>query len=111
MNWMILLEAASEGTESLFQEYGFFIVLGLMAVVFYFLMIRPQKKQKQQHIQMLGMLRKNDKVVTIGGIHGTVISVKDDHVIIKISENSEVNIRINRSAIGGVVSGDEDSAE
>ncbi len=108
MNWLIIL-GDTEGGEGF--NYQFFVVLGLIAVVFYFLMIRPQKKQKHQHRQMLDSLRKNDKVVTIGGIHGTVISVKENYVILKIAENSDVSIRVNRSAIGGVVSPDEGSQE
>ena len=110
MNWLILLDATDTGGGEGFN-YSFFLVLGLIGVVFYFLMIRPQKKQKQQHRQMLDSLGKNDKIVTIGGIHGTVVSVKENYVILKIAENSDVNIRVNRSAIGAIVSPDAGSEE
>ena len=79
------------------------IVIGAMFVIFYFLMLRPQKKERQRHQQMIQALRKNDKVVTMGGIHATVFAVKDNVILLKIDENSDVRIRVNRSSIGAVI--------
>ncbi len=78
------------------------IMIVAIFAVMYFLMIRPQQKQKKQHQEMLNKLSKGDKVVTIGGIHGTVAGVKDNTVILKISDN--VKVEINRSAISQIVS-------
>ena len=63
----------------------------LMFVVLYFLMIRPQQKKAKEHKQMLGALRKGDKVVTSGGICGIVANVKDDIIAIKIADNVKVD--------------------
>ena len=68
----------------------------------YFLMIRPQQRQKKQHQSMLGQLSKGDKIVTTGGIHATVIGVKDKTIIIKIAEN--VKVELNRTAITQIIS-------
>ena len=54
------------------------IPMALMGVVFYFLLIRPQGKEKKRRAEMIAAVKKNDRVTTIGGIQGTVVSVKDD---------------------------------
>ena len=65
----------------------------LIVVVFYFLIIRPQQKQQKQRQQMLDSLQKNDKVITIGGIHGVITDIKDDDTIkLKIADNLSVTI-------------------
>ena len=68
--------------------------------IFYFLLIRPQKIKQKAHEKMISELKKNDEVVTSGGIHGTVVNIKDTTLILKIDEN--VKMEINRSAIGYV---------
>ncbi len=78
-----------------------FMIIAIFAVM-YFLMIRPQQKQKKQHQDMMGQLSKGDKIVTTGGIHGTVAGVKDNVVILKVADN--VKIEINRASIGQIVS-------
>ncbi|MBU1006444.1 MAG: preprotein translocase subunit YajC [Candidatus Omnitrophica bacterium] len=65
--------------------------------IFYFLLIRPQKKKQKEHENMVSELKKNDEVVTNGGVHGTVMNVKDVTLVLKIDEN--VKIEINKSAI------------
>lgn len=69
----------------------------IIFVIFYFLLIRPQKQKEKEHQKMLKELNKNDEVVTSGGIHGTVINVKDKTVILRIDEN--VKIEIEKSCI------------
>ena len=78
-----------------------FMIIAIFAVM-YFLMIRPQQRQKRQHQDMLGQLGKGDKVVTSGGLHGTVAGIKDNSVIVKIADN--VKVEVNRSAISQIVS-------
>lgn len=65
--------------------------------IFYFLLIRPQQKKQKEHEKMVSELKKNDEVVTNGGIHGTVINVKDTTLILKVDEN--VKIEVNKNAI------------
>ncbi len=78
-----------------------FMIIAIFAVM-YFLMIRPQQRQKKQHQQMLGQLSKGDKIVTAGGIHATVAGIKDNSVILKIADN--VKVEVSRSSISQVVS-------
>ena len=69
----------------------------LIFVIFYFLLIRPQQKKQREHRQMLDRLSKGDKVVTSGGIHGTIDKIKENTVILKIADN--VKIVVTKSAI------------
>jgi len=77
-----------------------FLPILLMFLVFYFILIRPQKKQQAQHEQMIKNLNKNDEVVTSGGIHGTVVGLKEGSILLRIAEN--VKIEVDRSAIAKV---------
>ena len=61
-------------------------------VVFYFLLIRPQKLSQKEHQRMIQNLDKNDEVVTTGGLHGRIINVKDKTLILRIDENVKVEI-------------------
>lgn len=81
----------------------------LIIVIFYFFMIRPQNKKQKETERMLNALKKGDKVVTIGGVHGVVSSVKDKTVIIKVDDNAK--IEFTRSAISGVEKSDEELAK
>jgi preprotein translocase subunit YajC len=70
----------------------------LMFVVFYFLLIKPQKKRQKEHQTMVEALKKGDKVVTTGGILGTVSGVKDKTLILKVGEG-ETKIEFLKSAV------------
>ncbi len=74
----------------------------LIILIFYFFMIRPQNKKQKETQKMLDALKKGDKVVTIGGIHGVVSSVKDHTVIVKVDDNCK--IEFTRNAIATVES-------
>jgi len=60
--------------------------------IFYFLLIRPQKTKDQEHRKMLEKLDKNDEVVTSGGIHGTIVNVKEKSVILRIDDNVKMEV-------------------
>ncbi len=77
------------------------ITFGLIILIFYFLMIRPQKKRDKEARDMLAAMKKGDKVVTIGGIRGTVAVVKDNTVIIKVDDNTR--IEFSKNAISQVL--------
>jgi preprotein translocase subunit YajC len=80
-----------------------FLPLVLIFVVFYFLMIRPQQKRAKMHKEMLGQLRRGDRVLTSGGIIGTVNKVVDDkEVVVEIAEG--VRVRVLRTTIQDIVS-------
>jgi len=72
--------------------------LVLIFVVFYFLLIRPQKQKEKQHQKMLGGVTKNDEVVTSGGIHGTIVAVKEKTVTLRIDDNVKMEIEKNSIA-------------
>lgn len=77
--------------------------------VFYFIVIMPAKKQQKKKDAMIAGLKKGDRVVTSGGIHGTVATVEDTSLLVKVSENTK--IRISKSAIAGLVGSDGTPAE
>ena len=97
-----LLMAAPQGAEG--GSPGSFITtlipFALIIVIFYFLIIRPQNKKQKETQRMLGALKKGDKVVTIGGIHGVIQNVKEGSVIVKVDESTK--LEISRSAISTV---------
>jgi len=72
-----------------------FLPLILIFVVFYFLLIRPQKTKEKEHQNMLANLAKNDEVVTSGGIHGTIVNIKDKTVSLRIDENIKIEVEKN----------------
>ena len=86
-----------------------FVFMGLIFVVFWFFMIRPQRQKQKQREAMLKALDKGDKVVTIGGIRGTVAKVTEDVVAVKIDNNCKIDF--NRSAISEVVRQEGNSTE
>ena len=81
---------------------GFLIPLGLMFAIMYFMVIMPQQRQRKKTQEMLGALKAGDKIITNGGIYGTVNGIDGDSVILKISSEPQVKIRIARAAIAQV---------
>jgi preprotein translocase subunit YajC len=81
---------------------GFLIPLGLMFAIMYFMVIMPQQRQRKKTQEMLGALKAGDKIITNGGIYGTVNGIDGDSVILKISSEPQVKIRIARTAIAQV---------
>ncbi len=67
-----------------------FIPLILMIVIFYFLLIRPQQKKEKQRQSMIRAIQKGDRVILAGGIYGTVTTVKEDIVVVRIATNTNV---------------------
>lgn len=88
---------ASGSTASLIST---FIPFGLVILIFYFLIIRPQNKKQKHTEKMLSALKKGDKVVTIGGVHGVIHAVKESTVVVKVDENTRMEF--SRSAIASV---------
>jgi preprotein translocase subunit YajC len=100
MNTIALLQAGGSG--------AFIIqILPIAAIflVFYFIVIAPANKQRKKTQEMLSSLKKGDRVVTQGGIYGTVQGVEPDVVYLKIAEN--VKVKVARSAITGLISDTE----
>lgn len=75
--------------------------LVFMFAILYFLMIRPQQKRQKERTAMLNSLRKGDKVTTIGGLHGTIVELTDDTVVLRVNDVTKMTFE--RSAINQVV--------
>ncbi|MDX1620658.1 MAG: preprotein translocase subunit YajC [Nitriliruptorales bacterium] len=86
------------------MDFTFLILLGFFALM-YFVMIRPQQKRQKKHQEMLSNLTVDDDVVTIGGLHGTVVALGEGTVDLKVTD--DVVLRFQRSSVANVV-GDED---
>lgn len=100
-------QAAPPSTEGVLMQ---FLPLFLIFGVFYFLLIRPQQKRYEDHKTMVSGLRRGDKVITGGGIIGTVVRVEgDNEVSVEIAEN--VKVRVMKDTITKVVSKTEPAAE
>ena len=97
--YALLLQAGSNSTLAFLVQI---LPIAAIFLVFYFLVIAPANKQKRKTQQMLNSLKKGDRVVTSGGIYGTVQGVEPEVVYLKIADN--VKVKVARSAITGVVS-------
>jgi preprotein translocase subunit YajC len=87
------------------------LLFAMLGIVFWFMLIRPQSREKKQRAAMLAALKKNDRVVTVGGIVGTVLQVKEDEVTLKVDESSNTKITFIRSAIQTVTTASSEAAE
>lgn len=88
------------------ETIGPFIPLILLFVVFYFLLIRPQQQQQKKRKEMIGNLKKGDRVVTIGGVHGMIKEIDENDISLKVGEN--VNLKLSRAAVDRVLEVDEE---
>jgi len=91
--------AGAEGGQS--AGFGAFVPLIIMFAIFYFLLIRPQQKKAKQHKELLGALKKGDRVVSSGGLHGTVTGLTDDVVTMEIAP--KVRVKVSRGSISGFI--------
>jgi len=94
----IFLLGAPAGEQA--NPVAMFLPLILIFVVFYFFIIRPQKKKEDTRKKMIEAVKKNDKVITIGGIHGTVSQVDDTSVLVQVDTNTK--IRVEKSALSSL---------
>ncbi len=74
----------------------------IMFAVMYFLIIRPQKQKEKKRKEMISNVRKQDKIVTAGGVHGVVVSVKENEVIVRVDDAKDVKIKVDKSALTSV---------
>ncbi|KIL36906.1 preprotein translocase subunit YajC [Cohnella kolymensis] len=100
------LAATGNGGSSLWMTLLPFV---LMFAIFYFLLIRPQQKKQRQRGSMLNALKKGDKVVTIGGLHGTIDTITDDTVVLKV--NDATKLTFDRGSINNVTARTSDATE
>ncbi len=87
------------------QMLSVLYIVGLFAIL-YFLMIRPQQQRQKKHQEMVRNIKPDERVVTIGGIYGTIVKIKENSVIIKVADN--VRIELLKTAISQVISKEEE---
>lgn len=100
---VFLVGQSGDGSGGLF---GLLLPLVLIGLVFYFFIYRPQQKREEEHEDMVRNLEQGDKVVTIGGIHGTIQRIDDDSVLAQV-DSKGTNLRIDKQAIAS--SGEDES--
>lgn len=91
-------QAAGQGAGGGFTA---FIPLILMFVIFYFLLIRPQQKKSKEHRAMIGSLKKGDRIITSGGIHGRITGADENTITVEIAE--KVRIKLNRGNVAALM--------
>jgi preprotein translocase subunit YajC len=101
---VFLMAQSGDGSGGLF---GLLLPLVLIGLVFYFFIYKPQKDREQEHEEMVQNLEQGDKIVTIGGIHGTIQRIDDDSVLAQV-DSKGTKLRIDKQAIAS--SGEEDDA-
>ena len=100
-------QTASDGAAAGGSMVTTLITFGVIILIFYFLIIRPQKKRDKEAKDMLAAIKKGDKIVTIGGIRGTVAIVKESTIIVKVDDNTR--IEFSKSAISAVLNKKEEA--
>ncbi len=87
-----LAQAAQPASAPAPDLFGMLVPFLCLGVIFYFLIIRPQKKKQSDHAKLISAVKTGDEVVTAGGMHGRVANVKETTLILKIAENTKVEI-------------------
>jgi len=101
------LQAAADQPSPL----GMLVPMGLIFLIFYFLLIRPQQKRQRDLDQMLKAIERNDNVVTAGGLHGKVVGIADDVLTIEIAalkSGESVRVKVSRAKVEAVAKGKKD---
>lgn len=88
------------------ETLGPFVPLILLFVIFYFLLIRPQQQQQKKRQAMLKSLKKGDRIVTIGGMHGVIKEIDETLISLRVADN--LNLKFSRAAIDRVLEEDAD---
>ncbi len=99
-NWIVLMAGPGGGEGG---GTAMIVWLGLIFVMMYFLLIRPQRKKQKEHQKLLGELRKGDRVVTTGGMFGTIFAIDDDRGRIVLRINEQTKLEFLKTSIAGKV--------
>jgi len=106
LEWIIPAALAQDGAAPAPSPFGStFFMVAVMFGLLYFILLRPQAKAEQKHREMLGALKKGDKIITSGGLHGRVHTLGETTFVIEVAD--KVRITINRANIAGRVSDEE----
>lgn len=97
MNLFVMLQAATTAAQPQGGNWSFLLMLVMIFVVMWLFMIRPQQKRQKEIDNFRANLKKGDKIVTIGGIFGTVVEVKEKTLLIEVDNN--VKIRVDKASV------------
>lgn len=97
LNFILLQEAQTTQNPNVGGGMSGLIMIGLLIVVFYFFMIRPQQKRAKKEREMREKISRGDKVITAGGIHGVISEVADNYFVIEVDKG--VNIRVAKTSV------------
>ncbi len=100
--YLVAMTPQGQGGGGMFSTL---VMFGLIIFIFYFMILRPQQNRQKERQKMLEAVKKGDKVVTVGGLHGTVIGLEDKTVLVQIADN--VKVKFDKSAISGIGGGVE----
>jgi len=81
------------------------ILFGSIIAIFYFMIIRPQQKRQRERQKMLDTMKKGDKIITSGGIYGTIAGIDEKHLLVQIADN--VKVKVDRGSIASVLTESE----
>ncbi|NUN70230.1 MAG: preprotein translocase subunit YajC [Bacteroidetes bacterium] len=96
----IIAMAPPQGGQGGGEIYSTLIMFGLIIAIFYFMIIRPQQKRQKEREALLGQIKKGDKVITAGGIHGEVVGLDEKTLLVEIAD--KVKVKIERNSISVV---------
>jgi preprotein translocase subunit YajC len=110
MQWLNLLAQAEPPNQ---PWLPFWVPLVVIGVMFYLMLVRPERRKRAELSQLLNSLKKNDRVVTIGGIYGTIVNAQQgsEEVTIRVDETNNTKLHVRRSAISQVIEDKERPTE
>ena len=108
LHLILLAEEGAQGSSNAFGTILSFLPFIAIFVIFYFLLIYPESKKRKKHQKMVEALKRDDKVITTGGIYGIVKNVKKTTIVVKIAD--KVDVEIDRSAVVRVLNLEEEKA-
>jgi preprotein translocase subunit YajC len=97
--FLLAMQPPAQGGEG-GSIWSMVLMFGSIIAIFYFMIIRPQQKRAKERTVLLDSIKKGDKIITAGGIHGTVIGIEDKTVLVQIADN--VKVKLERSSVSVV---------
>jgi preprotein translocase subunit YajC len=101
MNFILGLFLQTQGAGGMEQLLSTIVPFALIILVFYFLILRPQQKRQKERQKLLESVRKGDRIITTGGMHGLVEGIEDKSLLVKIDDN--VKVKIEKSAVSVII--------
>jgi preprotein translocase subunit YajC len=96
---------AQQPAQQPFDPTSIFMAVFLVAIL-YFMVIRPQKREADEKQKLLASLKKNDRVLTTGGMYGTIVNIKEDEVTLRVDDQAKVKVRFAKTAVAKVLGTD-----